>query len=64
LLLFAALLLADDAASASKVNAVNTEEAHSNTATDFSEIDNAVAAIEKLAERAESFANNLEQYSN
>ncbi len=65
LLLFAALLLADEASSATeKTSKSETSKQESYTDNNDIEIDKAATTIEKLADRVESFAQSLEQYQN
>jgi len=64
LLLFAALLLADEASSTPYKTPQNiSSNIETSTSLNAKEIETAAITIEKLAERIESFANSLEQYA-
>lgn len=65
LLLFAALLLADEASSVpSGQNEISTAQAVKSDISNDTDIEKAAIAIEKLADRIENFAQSLEQYQN
>lgn len=63
LLLFAALLLADEASAATgNPKDVPAAQAERSVSSNDADIEKAAVAIEKLAERVENFAQSLEQY--